>query len=311
MKKYVYLALGLLLVIGLIGMGTFSYWHKEAESKPITMNAGTIDVSADGGPFTTSGEYVLMPDNGEEDFKPCYTGYIKFNVHNTGTNPAVLRKHITMLTTAGGLDEHVRYDLTVDGFDPVFVDSDNVTVNDIQCQWMPMGAIPPDTTWEVTQSYHLDPLTPDTMMGATMQFKIELYAEQKMGPGPAQTSAKLFLDNKTDTTYDFLIDDTWGILDWVPAAGASVGNLRVNNLNPNEYYSLIYYNDVPDTWPQPIAVVHNFNTDGNGDYTGSGIALSTWTGKVWVVPTADISGLTLSVWSPTNILFEGNIAQIL
>ncbi len=305
MKKYVYLAIGVLLVVALLSAGTFTFWTGGEKSSPVVMNAGTISVDCTDGPFNYTGDFILKPDNGEDDFKPCYTGYITFNIKNTGGNPAVLWKHITMIEAAGELDKWVRYDLTVGGFDPVFIDSDEVMVNDVQCAWMPMGAIPEGETWKVTQSYHLDAKTPDIMQGKTIKFQIEVYAEQKMGPGPAQAGKKLFLDNKTgDPTWDYIIDDTWGLLDW--NAGAANAKLRVNSLKAGTNYSLIYYT----AWGSPVTVVSSFGTDGNGDATVA-VNLPAFTGKVWVVESADITGTSLNKWPLSQpMLFEGNLVTI-
>jgi len=88
-KKILGLTLAVVLVIGLVAGGT---WALFSDTETITGNvftAGTIDISLD----PTDGQDVATVE-GYVDLKPCQTGYIYACIHNDGTNPADIWKHI-------------------------------------------------------------------------------------------------------------------------------------------------------------------------------------------------------------------------
>ncbi len=85
--------LGSIVVIGitvaLITVGTHTYFTDTEINKKNIFTAGTIDISIN----PKNGQQVTTLA-GDLDLKPCQTGYIKILIHNDGTNPCEVWKHI-------------------------------------------------------------------------------------------------------------------------------------------------------------------------------------------------------------------------
>jgi len=239
-------------------------------------------------------------------------------VENIGTNPAVLWKHIRIdeITTAEGIEpkipypddtiftDYIVYDLEAGG-SVIFEDADEVTLNDVQCMWMPIGVLPVDGSLHVLQSYHLDPDTGNWAQGDSVDFTITLYAEQRLGNGPDQLSNKLFLDNKTgNPDWYFMADQVWGVLDW----SAGSGELYAQGLSAGTDYSLITY---VDPWLGTVNVLASGTTSTDGTLSLSGITMPTgYEGKIWLVLSSDVGSGQMSGWTPTAYLFEANKVSI-
>jgi predicted ribosomally synthesized peptide with SipW-like signal peptide len=324
--------MALVLVIGLVGAGITAYFNDTEQSTSNTFTAGTVDIEVDDeNPWTSSYQVTL----GDDDvyLKPCETGIISIDVTNVGNNPVVLWKHIgDVVCTTGNtdfegfssepekkaaenngdvdknnIDKWIIYDLKV-GDDIIFIDADGLVINDIQSMWMPIGTLQPGDTVTMEQSYHLKAETGNWAQGDVMTFTIDLYAEQRLGAGPSQLSKKLFLDNKTgDPDWYFVADQTWGILSW---DSAGVGGLVAQGLADSTEYSLTTY---VEPWPgSPATEIAQGTSDSEGNLEINSIAMpNTYTGKIWLVLTADYNYATktLTGWNPTEYLFEGNIVS--
>lgn len=335
MKKILISVMTIVLVTGLVIGGAFAWFSDTEESSEYTITAGTIDIACyDQNPWM--GEAVI---DFPVDFKPCMTGTIDFPVTNVGSNPAVVWKHVTVTSRTGGLEEYlapdteyyssepeyqaevagrvdnldavINYDLIsigavmegdVDYGEPdgtIFVDADIVTMEDIDCMWMPIGTVLPGESLEVHQSYHIQSEAGNEYQGDVITFTIELYAEQRLAPGPTESpNNKLFLDNKSCwDNWDFVVDDTWGILEYNDqVAGDFTYDLRANNLNPNTYH-LVWYDEATATETMLAA---GLVPDGSGNILSSGatgVAVGD-NAKIW---------LRAADWNNADTLWEANL----
>jgi len=318
MRKILASVLMIALVSVAVASGTMAYFNDVETSTQNIFNAGTIDIAVDQeNPWSKSYE-VTYGDSG--DLKPCETGVIQFTIENVGTNPAVLWKHIKVDSVGTGtisepevawenkngennaIDEVINYDMSVGGR-VIFLDADGLSVDDIQCMWMPIGTLLPRESVTVVQSYHLRPDVENWAQGDVMTFTMDLYAEQRMGPGPNQLSSKLFLDNKTgDPNWYFVVDQTWGILDWT--AGASAATLLAQGLQASTGYSLITWDDTTST----CSVIVAGSSDSFGKLSLSGLTVPPLSnGKIWLVPSSDVSGSGLTWANTAQYLWESNL----
>jgi predicted ribosomally synthesized peptide with SipW-like signal peptide len=335
MKKTIMVSvLTILVLAGLVGVGTFAYFNDTETSTGNTFTAGTIDIAVDGeNPWVSSAQYTFT------DVKPCEVQTIDFTITNVGTNPVVVWKHIAATCTGGitvypvigdpvcssepeyvaeggpdawvaknNIAKVIEYDLKV-GDSDIFVEGGGVTVDMIKCMWMPIGQILyPQQTVTVHQSYHLLATAGNEYQGDVMTFTIDLYAEQRLGPGPTQLGDKLFLDNKSGPTdWYFVPDQTWGLLQWKADSSFS---FAAQGLAVDTGYSLIYYPEPQTTWPWPVTVIASDNSDGNGELTLSGSLPTVSDGKIWLVLSDDVTGGQMTVWNPTSYLFESNLVTI-
>lgn len=315
-----------------VAAGTMAYFNDTETSRGNTFTAGTIDIAVDQQNPWTKSYTVTYGDSG--DLKPCESGVIEFTISNVGTNPAVLWKHLGVVSVDTGstayegfssepewawaqaenygedrndINTMINYDMSVGG-KVIFLDEDGLTVDDIQCMWMPIGTLPAGESVTVVQSYHLKPETGNWAQGDVMTFTLDLYAEQRMGPGPDQISAKLFMDNKTgDPDWYFVVDQTWGILDWTAGTGAAT--LLAQGLDANAGYTLITY---ADPWPNAGYVTIGAGTsDASGKLTLTGLTVpSPYDGKIWLVPSSNVDGTKMIDFTGTKILFESNLVSI-
>ncbi len=310
-----------LLVIGTVAAviaGATTAYFSDTESATGTLSAGTIDIRVDGqNPW--QGTFQMA------DLKPSETGLINFTIRNLSANPVVVWKHIGNVQTSGG--EHpesefaedpndtinhihtvTNYDLKVDST-VIFADEDGLSVNDIRSMWMPLGTIPPGGTLDVEQSYHMrGEDTGNWAQGDVMTFDIDLYAEQELGTGPGQLSRKLFLDDKTgEPDWHFIANGTWGLLKWDAAGNYS---FAAQGLTPGTGYTLIHYPEPQTTWPWPVNAIASGTSDAGGKLSLSGTLPAVSSGKIWLVLTNDIVGVSLSGWTPAQYLFESHLVNI-
>ncbi len=89
MKKILGLTIAIVLVIGLVAGGTWAIFSDTETTTENVFTAGTIDISLD----PSDGQDVVTLE-GYVDLKPCQTGYTYTSIHNDGTNPADIWKHI-------------------------------------------------------------------------------------------------------------------------------------------------------------------------------------------------------------------------
>ena len=112
MKALLISLVAVTLVGGLVGGGLFAYFSDTETSTGNTFTAGTIDIDLAGD--------IGMAVHGSinEDFKPCQTGYLIFQIENVGQNPADVWKLIKNIDDTGGIlsepeereEEGVNYD---------------------------------------------------------------------------------------------------------------------------------------------------------------------------------------------------------
>ena len=89
MKKVLMSLFTIAIVGALIGGGAVAYFSDVETAEDNVFTAGTIDISID----PSSGQDVVTLE-GYVDLKPCQTGYTYTCIHNDGTNPADIWKHI-------------------------------------------------------------------------------------------------------------------------------------------------------------------------------------------------------------------------
>jgi len=89
MKKILMSLLTIAIVGALITGGTIAFFSDTETAPGNIFTAGTIDISID----PSSGQDVVTLE-GYVDLKPCQTGYTYTFIHNDGTNPAEVWKHI-------------------------------------------------------------------------------------------------------------------------------------------------------------------------------------------------------------------------
>lgn len=314
MRKHIVLVLLAVFAIAMISLGTFAAFT-DTESATVTIENGTIAIALNGSDGVVA-EYAV------EDLKPCNTYAQEFDVtiQNIGNNPAIIWKHIRNdIAVVDGihvaqeqlqsldplLQDFIDYDLSVDGA-PVFVYEDGMSLEDVHCMWMPVGTIEPGEEIVVTQSFHLhDSGDMNWAQGDILSYTMDFYAEQKLANGPVQASNKLFLDNKDQSTSDwyFLVDQTWGVYEW------DTDTVVASGLDASTGYSLITYEE-SDT----VQVLAFGSTDPAGKLSLTGVSKPSplpYYGKIWLVPSAALTGNQIN-WSLMNeYLFESNKVTIL
>jgi len=148
----------------------------------------------------------------------------------------------------------------------------------------------------------------------------------------------LVLENKKPSTWEPIIDDIQAILTFNPCCPEFTYEIEVHATPGIVEYSLVYYADQQGRFVNwggdPLLEIFTFTTDTNGDYYGSGsVNLAQyfpvdgdWNigpdahykatdsyehakgAKLWIVPTADISGIIANtIWNPDQYLFETDL----
>ena len=99
MKKIIGLSIAALLIIGIVGVGTFAYFSDTATSTGNTWTAGTLVLSESTTGSAAKNSYVVTPGggiNGSVQFgltdpvKPGSSGIITWTLNNTGNVPGTL-----------------------------------------------------------------------------------------------------------------------------------------------------------------------------------------------------------------------------
>jgi len=211
-KKILGLTIAIVLITGLVAVGTFAYFSDTETSANNSFTAGTIDIDVNGeNPWQGEGYFTI------DDLKPCDVEYIDFTINNVGENEVDVWKHLDIdenyaekggvmtepecLAEGGTWDPAagtcsdmqsqnddiasvITYDLIVDGV--VIIDeTDDLQISDIDCCWIYLGIIQPGESMEVTQSYHMQGTAGNEYQGDSMGFLIELVAQQTVGCPPA------------------------------------------------------------------------------------------------------------------------------
>ena len=320
----------LVMVCALVVGGALAWFGDHdvvvSDADQLDINAGTVDIQVDG-PDPWNGEVTVdFPD----DWKPCYTGWIDFDITNIGQNPAVIWKHVDILNRSGGepfwtdptgrtwssepewdaavndqrcsdnLAEVVNYDMTLTpergcqspcNDQVMFLDEDDVTLEDIDSMWIPIGTLEPGERMHVRQSYHIRGEAGNEYQGDTLDMTIDLYAEQRLGPGPVSNGSdpqgtgqcKLMLDNKTCwDNWDFLPDRTWALLRYNSSCNTFDYDLDANGLIAGETYDLVWWDD-PSTTKTTLGT-HVADASGQIHTNGSANPGTMTNAKIWLVP---------------------------
>lgn len=216
----------------------------------------------------------------------------------------------------------------------VVSETDQVRVDNVVNTWVKLvDELAVGEKMVVSQSYHLmtwtdsgQPMITNWAQGDVMTFDIELDARQLDAPAPGTTEqdgkvyATANLSQKNTTTW--VPYGATGSLTYEVAAAAF--NYDFNGTVPVEgEYQLIYY---PDPWASNKQIVRigspvastglNITLSGTPDL-GMDLPNSATDfdsnypvgAKVWLVPTSDLSGNTLSWTNPDQYLFDVNMVN--
>lgn len=318
MKKIV-LSLSLIALVAVVAVGATRAFFSDTEtSTGNIISAGTIGISVDD-QASWSANYTADLN----DMKPGMTRYITFVVKNTGTNPLVLRKQLgsfvlgselsetdcislgglwsgTTCTSSDGknLSNVMTYDMDVNNGSAtttLISSSWGIKMSDVEDLWVPLGTVQPQGTLTVTQSYHFDEATTNWAQGDTLTFDISLHAEQLGGPGPNTTSG-VVLENKDTSTWDVVIDGTWGLVTW----DGSDYRVRGFGMNAAKSYVLTYWDGSTENPIGSVVPATGGEVDFSGSYAGFGTNTDA---KYWLRP---------SPWSSSSdvdTLYEGNVVK--
>jgi len=206
-KKILGLTIAIVLITGLVAVGTFAYFSDTEVSAGNSFTAGTIDLAE-------IGETIRIPD-----IKPCLTtewGYI--TLHNAGANDGNVWLHFTNVLNFENLivdpeaeayvansdynPDFLRYDnflecyTTIDvavdpiingtrnpGASTVIIDeTDGWTLANLACQWIPLGALANGAELEVWVSFHVQDAAGNEFQSDTVQFDLEVLLQQTNDP---------------------------------------------------------------------------------------------------------------------------------
>jgi len=273
--------------------------------------------------------------------KPSQVGYTNFTVRNVGSDPINVTKEIKVTNretvnvnrpeciAEGGqwgdrcagniskddVDSVLEYDLSVKVFTATGTLAWNQTLRDmdktvveLQGQKMFLGMVPSGWHMDVVESYHMKKEAGNEYQSDKITFDILLTGEQLSGslilsnkdPNRPEKDGWFVLGTKTGTLTYGVKDTKFNYSFTGTAPLASTG------------YSLIMYEEPfsvpssPAVWPRPVIILGAGTTDGSGNITLTG---SVDTGdmlnaKIWLVKTSDLTGSTISGWSPADYLFE-------
>ena len=208
-----------LLIIGLVGLvvggGTYAYFSDIESAEDNTLQAGTIDISIDGGnPWNATYEFL--------DMKPCErTEYINVTIRNVGTNPAKIFKMVDVVDWGPGLERFTdpetelmyssepEWEAEMEGriddihnvtdyslevkiyaneseFDAgnvsdswiVHEQEDGTLVSDIADTWMFFGELAPGAVMVINQDYHIIAEAGNEYQGDEFSFDVMFMALQ-------------------------------------------------------------------------------------------------------------------------------------
>lgn len=213
-------------------------------------------------------------------------------------------------------------------------EDDQVRVDNVVDTWIKLSDdLEPGQRLVVSQSYHLmtwddsgQPLITNWAQGDEMTFDIELDARQLDAPAPGTFEE----NNVVKATANLVAKNT---STWDPISGGASGTLTYevegNNFNydfsatglvADGNYQLIYY---PDPWasPKTVVLIGGALAAAGGNVSGSGsvdlnMDLPNLTdanypvgAKVWLVPTASLSGNQLSWTNLSQFLFDSTLVN--
>jgi len=302
-KKILGLTIAIVLITGLVAVGTFAYFSDTETVTGNSFTAGTIDLRA-GAPIIT------IPD-----IKPCEVdwGYVRF--HNVGDNDGNVWLHFANVMNFENLivdpeadaywansnynPDKLRYDnflecyTTIDLYvDPtldgnaaggswIIQEADGWTLAELECQWIPLGLMGVGEKIEVWVSFHIQDAAGNEFQSDQVVFDIEAMLQQTNAPAPTPTypnnNARVVrLENKANYTiptsaadmvgneyWTPVIDSTYAILTYDPVASNFKYTFEAYGLTASTAYKLIYY---ADPWPGNNGKkIADFTTDAFGD----------------------------------------------
>ncbi len=337
MKK---ILLSLLIVAGVAGsiaLGTSAYFTDEEQALGNTFTTGTIDIAVDGtNPWTRTAPYTF------EDMKPSQVEYSNFEIENVGTNPANVWKKVDVVSTADGLisepecvegngtwdnatktcggsyvakndiDTAITYDLSVELYDAagvkqwnqVLYDMDK-TIAQINGQSVSLGMIPAGWSMKVTESYHMLSETTNWAQGDVMNFNITLSAEQLKGVATLEDKSADW-QVQGDTTPKGTL--TYGVKDSTfTYTFTGVAPLASTNYSLIAYYEP-FSSPSASGWPRTVEILGTTVSDGSGNVSIPSTPLTLTHDllnmKVWLVPSSNLTGSTMSGFTQSAILFD-------
>jgi predicted ribosomally synthesized peptide with SipW-like signal peptide len=177
---------------------------------------------------------------------------------------------------------------------------------------MALGMIPVGGRMDVIESYHMDAAADNEYQSDKMKFDITLTGTQLTGTLVLEDKDPSDWRVKSENTVNATVN--YGVKDATLKITGITGNVP---LTGGEAYSLI-------TLPE------SYSTPSGSGYPGNGIVLATVTTaagsiteytqvttdpgtftnmKVWLVPTANLTGATLNTWNPSNYLFDTGLTD--
>ncbi|MCX6790831.1 MAG: hypothetical protein NTV62_01385, partial [Candidatus Gribaldobacteria bacterium] len=170
-----------------------------------------------------------------------------------------------------------------------------------------LGMIPAGWTMDVTESYHMVSSTTNWAQGDVMNFDITITAEQLKGT--------------------VVLEDKNQVAPWMVLAGNDINGTLTYGVKDAAFnfsfagkaplastgYSLIVYKEAwsspsDSAWPRSVIVLASATSDGSGNVTipqtSIDFGYNLLNSKVWLVKTADLTGNTLSTYTPNAYLFE-------
>lgn len=336
MKRILLSVMTIALIVAAGVYTTRAYFTDEEKSTGNEFTTGTIDIAVNGlNPWEATSSYKLV------DMKPSQVDYTNFTINNVGTNPANVWKKVTNVVNSDELisepecveglgiwsgaactgsyvakndiDTVIDYDLSVKVYNESQVEIFNQTlyyqdktISQIRDTDMFLGMIPENGYMDVTESYHMQSGTTNWAQGDKMTFDIVLKAEQLTGVA--------ILENKNNVA-------PWLVLSGDSYKGTFTYGVKDSKLNYtfsgvapliNTPYSLIVYHESWSTpagsgWPRPVTILGTATSDGSGNVSIASTSVEVGNllnAKVWLVPSSDLTGSTMSVFSDTAILFD-------
>jgi len=156
-------------------------------------------------------------------------------------------------------------------------------------------------------------------------------AAGKSSPAGQSNIGHLYLYEKNPADWSIVDGGAWGKFNYkLSVAGVDgvdttvSGVFNGHGLVADESYSLIYYPETRTTWPWPVVVIGSGTANKGGNVHIKGTATiggpdshndpldidyypDELGDKIWLVLTDDIVGGSLTLWNPTEYLFENNL----
>lgn len=331
MKKILVSLMIVATVVGTVGYGlTQAYFTDTETAANNTFTTGTIDIAVeDQNPWSQS--YTLS------DMKPGYVDYINFTVANVGSNPANIWKDINFGACVNDpvsepeadaeaitgvtcdLQDVIDYGLTVKVYDTpghlaweqiLYKEDITLAAAYTADNKLFLGMLPAGWTMEVAQSYRMQTTAGNEYQGDSITFDIVLDAEQLTGTAVLE-------DKTTD----------WQVRSTTPPQGTLTYGVKdsqfiysftgVAPLASTNYSLIAYYEPFSSPsasgWPRTVEVLGTTSSDGSGNVsipsTSLSLAHNLLNMKIWLVPSSNLTGNTMSTFTHSAILFDTGLVD--